>query len=106
MGLTFKENCPDLRNTRVVDIVAELQDYNCTVDVFDPMVSFIEAEDEYGITPTNQLHLGAYDGIVLAVAHRQFKAMGIEAVRALGKQNHVLYDLKYLFPANATDIRL
>lgn len=106
MGLTFKENCPDLRNTRVVDIVTELQDYNCTVDVYDPWVSVAEAEDEYGITPTRQPALGTYDGIVLAVAHRQFKAMGVDAVRALGTQNHILYDLKYLFPADATDIRL
>lgn len=106
MGLTFKENCPDLRNTRVVDIVTELQDYNCTVDVYDPWVSVAEAEDEYGITPTRQPTLGTYDGIVLAVAHRQFKAMGVDAVRALGTQNHILYDLKYLFPADATDIRL
>jgi UDP-N-acetyl-D-glucosamine/UDP-N-acetyl-D-galactosamine dehydrogenase len=106
MGLTFKENCPDLRNTRVVDIVTELQDYNCMVDVYDPWVSVAEAEDEYGITPTRQPPLGAYDGIILAVAHRQFKAMGVDAVRALGTQNHILYDLKYLFPADATDIRL
>ena len=106
MGLTFKENCPDLRNTRVVDIVTELQDYNCRVDVYDPWVSVAEAVDEYGITPTKQPTLETYDGIVLAVAHRQFKAMGVDAVRALGTQNHILYDLKYLFPADATDIRL
>lgn len=106
MGLTFKENCPDLRNTRVVDIVTELQDYNCTVDVYDPWASVLEAEDQYDITPTKQPTIGAYDGIVLAVAHRQFRAMGVDAVRALGTQNHILYDLKYLFPVNATDIRL
>jgi len=106
MGLTFKENCPDLRNTRVVDIVTELKDYNCSVDVYDPWVSVAESEDEYGITPTRQPTLETYDGIVLAVAHLQFKAMGVDAVRALGKQNHILYDLKYLFPADATDIRL
>ncbi len=106
MGLTFKENCPDLRNTRVVDIVAELKDYNCEVDVFDPWVTLAEAEREYGITPALQPALGAYDGIVLAVAHNQFKAMGVDAIRALGTVNHVLYDLKYLFPANATDMRL
>lgn len=106
MGLTFKENCPDLRNTRVVDIVTELQDYNCRVDVYDPWVSVAGAEDEYGITPTSQPTPGTYDAIVLAVAHRQFKAMGVDAVRALGTQNHILYDLKYLFPAEATDIRL
>jgi UDP-N-acetyl-D-galactosamine dehydrogenase len=106
MGLTFKENCPDLRNTRVVDIVTELQDYNCRVDVYDPWVSVTEAEDEYGITPTKQPTQETYDGIVLSVAHHQFKAMGVDAVRALGRQNHILYDLKYLFPADATDIRL
>lgn len=106
MGLTFKENCPDLRNTRVVDIVTELQDYNCRVDVYDPWVSVKEAEDEYGITPTKQPPQETYDGIVLAVAHRQFKAMGVEAVRALGTQNHILYDLKYLFPSDTTDLRL
>lgn len=106
MGITFKENCPDLRNTRVVDIVAELQDYNCAVDVYDPWVTVAEAEHEYGITPLTLPEPGAYDGVVLAVAHYQFKAMGVEAIRALGKQNHVLYDLKYLFPADATDLRL
>ena len=106
MGLTFKENCPDLRNTRVVDIITELQDYHCRVDVCDPWVSVEEAKDEYGITITKQPPLGVYDGIVLAVAHRQFKAMGVGAVRALGTHNHTLYDLKYLFPADATDVRL
>ena len=106
MGLTFKENCPDLRNTRVVDIVNELQDYNCTVDVYDPWVTVDAANHEYGIVPLTLPAPGAYDGVVLAVAHHQFKTMGIEAIRALGKQNHVLFDLKYLFPAEATDIRL
>lgn len=106
MGLTFKENCPDLRNSRVVDIVAELQDYNCTVDVYDPWVAVAVADHEYGITPLTLPEPGVYDGVVLAVAHHQFKAMGVEAIRALGKQNHVLYDLKYIFPADATDLRL
>ena len=106
MGLTFKENCPDLRNTRVIDIVSELQDYNCAVDVYDPWVSVAEAEHEYGITPTMQPERTAYDGIILAVAHHQFKDMGVEVIRAFGASNHVLYDLKYLFPADTTDIRL
>ena len=106
MGLTFKENCPDLRNTRVVDIVAELQDYRCAVDVYDPWVSVAEAEHEYGITPEQQPDTATYDGIILAVAHHQFKAMGIEAIRSFGSANHVVYDLKYLFPAEATDLRL
>jgi UDP-N-acetyl-D-galactosamine dehydrogenase len=106
MGLTFKENCPDLRNTRVVDIVAELKEYNCQVDVYDPWISAEESEHEYGITPITKLPSDAYDGIILAVAHHQFKAMGEKAIRALGKKAHVLYDLKYILPANASDLRL
>ncbi len=106
MGLTFKENCPDLRNTRVIDIVAELRDYNCEVDVYDPWVSIGEAEREYGISPIRQAASAAYDGIILAVAHDQFKDMGAEVIRGYGKSNHVLYDLKYLFTADATDLRL
>ncbi len=106
MGLTFKENCPDLRNTRVVDIVAELQDYHCAVDVYDPWVSVTEAQHEYGIIPTLTPETGAYDGIILAVAHHQFKVMGLDAIRNFGTSNHVLYDLKYIFAAEATDLRL
>ncbi|MFJ9989487.1 Vi polysaccharide biosynthesis UDP-N-acetylglucosamine C-6 dehydrogenase TviB [Pseudomonas putida] len=106
MGLTFKENCPDLRNTKVVDIVKELQDYNIQVDVHDPWVSVEEAQHEYGITPIQQPEAGAYDAVILAVAHQQFKDMGVERIRALGKSEHVLYDLKYLLPAAATDLRL
>jgi UDP-N-acetyl-D-galactosamine dehydrogenase len=106
MGLTFKENCPDLRNTRVVDMVSELQDYHCAVDVYDPWVSITEAEHEYGIIPVRQPEIKAYDGIVLAVAHHQFRQMGVDAIRGFGRSNHVLYDLKYIFPADATDLRL
>jgi UDP-N-acetyl-D-galactosamine dehydrogenase len=106
MGLTFKENCPDLRNTRVVDIVAELKEYNCQVDVYDPWISAEESEHEYGITPIAKLPAGEYDGIIVAVAHHQFKAMGEAAIRALGKKAHVLYDLKYILPADASDLRL
>ncbi|MBF0420157.1 MAG: Vi polysaccharide biosynthesis UDP-N-acetylglucosamine C-6 dehydrogenase TviB [Magnetococcales bacterium] len=106
MGLTFKENCPDLRNTRVVDIVSELRDYNCELDIYDPWVSVTEAQHEYGITPIAQPELAAYDGIILAVAHHQFKTMGVEVIRAFGTPGHVLYDLKYLFPADVTDLRL
>ena len=108
MGLTFKENCPDLRNTRVVDIVTELKEYNCHVDVYDPWISAAESEHEYGITPISSLPSGdgSYDGIIIAVAHHQFKEMGAKAIRALGKKAHVLYDLKYILPADASDIRL
>ncbi|PRW83924.1 Vi polysaccharide biosynthesis protein VipA/TviB, partial [Pseudomonas fragi] len=76
MGLTFKENCPDLRNTRIVDIVSELAEYNIAVDVYDPWVSVAEAEHEYGITPIAEPGVNAYDGIVLAVAHDEFRALG------------------------------
>ena len=106
MGLAFKENCPDIRNTRVVDIVAELQDYNCQVDVFDPWVSADEAVREYGITTVDQPALATYDAIIVAVAHRQFRDMGADAIRAFGTQEHVLYDMKYLFPVASSDLRL
>lgn len=106
MGLTFKENCPDLRNTRVVDIVAELKDYNCNVDVYDPWVSVEEARHEYGITPIAMPDTGCYDTIILAVAHQQFKDMGVKAIRALGNANAVLYDLKYVLTAKESDLRL
>ena len=106
MGLTFKENCPDLRNTRVVDIVNELREYNVDVDVHDPWVDAVEAQHEYGITPVGEPRQGQYDAIVLAVAHRQFAEMGASAIRALGKPQHVLYDLKYILPADQSDLRL
>ena len=106
MGLTFKENCPDLRNTRVVDIVRELADYNVQADVFDPWANADEARHEYGITPIEQPAVGVYDAIIIAVAHEQFKAMGQAAIRVLGKPGHVLYDLKYVFPASESDLRL
>jgi UDP-N-acetyl-D-galactosamine dehydrogenase len=106
MGLTFKENCPDLRNTPVVDIVTELKDYNCDVDVYDPWVTLAEAQHEYGITQISQPHPGAYDAVILAVAHHQFKTLGAVGIRKLGKPNHVLYDLKYVLSADEADLRL
>jgi UDP-N-acetyl-D-galactosamine dehydrogenase len=106
MGLTFKENCPDLRNTRVVDIVAELKEYNCDVDVYDPWASTAEAQHEYGITPVEAPQASSYDGIILAVAHHQFKDMGAQAIRALGKSDSVIYDLKYVLTADESDMRL
>ena len=106
LGLTFKENCPDLRNTRVVDLVTELKDYNCTVDVYDPWVSVDEVWHGYGLKMITVPEVGAYDAIILAVAHHQFKDMGVEAIRALGKTDHVLYDLKYLYSAEFSDLRL
>lgn len=106
LGLSFKENCPDVRNTKVIDIVHELQAYNIEIDVHDPWIDANEAKREYSITPIAQLITHQYDGIILAVAHEQFVAMGIESIRALGKDNHVLYDLKYLFTKEDADIRL
>ncbi|OZI35717.1 Vi polysaccharide biosynthesis protein VipA/TviB [Bordetella genomosp. 1] len=106
MGLTFKENCPDLRNTRVVDIVKELGEYNVAVDVYDPWVEKEEAEHEYGITPVETPQAGKYDAVILAVSHEQFVKMGADEIRKLGKPAHILYDLKYVLPADAADVRL
>ncbi len=115
MGLTFKENCPDLRNTRVVDIVDELKEYNCKVDVYDPWVTVEEALHEYGITPFTELpsqtgkvtwEEGGYDAIIMAVAHQQFKDMGAATIRALCKPVSVLYDLKYVLSPQESDLRL
>jgi UDP-N-acetyl-D-galactosamine dehydrogenase len=106
LGLTFKENCPDLRNTRVVDIVAELRSFGVQVDVYDPWINADEADREYGITPIAAPAAGAYDAVIVAVAHRQFRAMGIDGIRALGKPGAVVFDVKFLFPAAAVDGRL
>jgi UDP-N-acetyl-D-galactosamine dehydrogenase len=106
MGLAFKENCPDLRNTRVIDIVTELKSYHCNVDVYDPWASSEEALHEYGIPVISKPELGAYDGIIVAVAHQEFKEMGAKAIRVFGKSDHVLYDLKYILSADESDLRL
>ena len=107
LGLAFKENCPDLRNTRVVDIVDTLRGYNCDVDVFDPWVDAAEAEHEYGLTPIAEPEQGAYDAVIVAVGHDQFRALGAEGVRALGKAaGSVVYDVKYVLPRDAVDARL
>ncbi|MFN3661810.1 Vi polysaccharide biosynthesis UDP-N-acetylglucosamine C-6 dehydrogenase TviB [Yoonia sp.] len=106
LGMTFKENCPDLRNTRVVDVVRELQDYGLQVDVHDPWANADEARHEYGLTLVSQPQDGRYDGIVLAVAHDQFRAMGAEVMRGFGKADHVLYDLKNVLDLQDSDLRL
>ena len=106
MGLTFKENCPDLRNTRVIDIVRELADYGVAVDVHDPWVNPEEAQHEYGVRPVADLVPGTYDGVVLAVAHSAFVEMGLAAIRALGKPEAVLYDVKAVFAKGEADLRL
>jgi len=109
MGLTFKENCPDLRNTRVVDLIAEFESFNCDVDVYDPWVDADEAQQEYGITPITancQLPTAHYDAVILAVAHDEFKALGAEQMHSYGKEQHVLYDIKYLLDTDDVDGRL
>jgi UDP-N-acetyl-D-galactosamine dehydrogenase len=106
LGLAFKENCPDLRNTRVVDIVQALKGYNAEVDVYDPWVNAAEAEHEYGITPLAQPAAGAYDAVIVAVGHRQFVALGVDGIRAFGKPATVIYDVKYVLPREAVDGRL
>ena len=106
LGLTFKENCPDLRNTRVVDIAAELKSYGIQCDVHDPWASSAEAEHEYGIRLVQPSAGAAYDAVIVAVAHREFAAMGIDGVRALAKPGAVVYDVKHIFPAGSADGRL
>ncbi|TBW12747.1 Vi polysaccharide biosynthesis UDP-N-acetylglucosamine C-6 dehydrogenase TviB [Azotobacter chroococcum subsp. isscasi] len=106
MGLTFKENCPDLRNTRVIDIIQELRQYNISVDVYDPWVDADEAQRAYDIRPLSAPPASTYDGIVLAVAHHQFRSMGAPNIRRFGKPDHVLYDLKYLLKPDEADLRL
>lgn len=106
MGLTFKENCPDLRNTRVVDIITELKEYNVNADVYDPWVSAQQAKDEYDMNVISMPELEHYDAIILAVAHDQFRDLGVQNIRKFGKKSHILYDLKYLFNENESDLRL
>lgn len=106
LGLTFKENCPDLRNTRVVDLVEEFESYSANIDVYDPWVNADEAAQEYGIRPIAELMQGEYDAIVLAVSHDQFKELGAKGIRALGKVDNIIYDIKYLLSATEVDGRL
>jgi UDP-N-acetyl-D-glucosamine/UDP-N-acetyl-D-galactosamine dehydrogenase len=106
MGLTFKENCPDLRNTRSVDLVKEFEGFNCNVDVYDPWADKDEAIYEYGIKPIDQPVEGKYDAILLVVAHDKFKELSVDKIKAFGKDNCVLYDVKYLLKTNEVDGRL
>jgi len=106
MGLAFKENCPDLRNTRVVDIIEELQDYNANIDIYDPWVTPEEAEEEYGLSVVAEPKTGHYDAIILCVGHNEFREMGVDAIRQLGRDKHVLYDVKHILPKDRVDGRL
>jgi UDP-N-acetyl-D-galactosamine dehydrogenase len=106
MGLTFKENCPDVRNTKIVDVVRELEQFGAKVDVYDPWADPDEAEHEYGLRPIQKLKPGTYDAVVMGVAHDDFRKMGLARIRELARKNHVLYDIKYVFKADEVDGRL
>ena len=106
LGLAFKENCPDLRNTRVVDIVEELNHYHANVDIYDPWVDVEEAQHEYGISLISSLTKNHYDAVILAVSHDEFVSLGVDAIRELGKPTHILYDIKSVLPKDSVDARL
>ena len=106
LGLAFKENCPDLRNTRVVDIVAALHGYSAAVDVHDPWVDADAAHEEYGLGLVAEPSQGAYDAVIVAVGHDRFRALGVDGIRAFGKPASIVYDVKYVLPREAVDGRL
>lgn len=106
LGMTFKENCPDLRNTRVVDVVTELREFGASVDIYDPWADPEMARNEYGIELIAQPKGSTYDGLVLAVGHSEFREMGAKKIRAFGRPSHILYDLKYVFGVEESDLRL
>jgi UDP-N-acetyl-D-galactosamine dehydrogenase len=106
LGFTFKGDCPDVRNTKIIDIVKELKDFNMSVDVYDSWAKPEEVKHEYGIDLISELEEGKYDGIVLAVDHSELKEMGENKLRSFGKENHVLYDVKHVLNPTESDIRL
>ncbi|ONG40066.1 Vi polysaccharide biosynthesis protein VipA/TviB [Alkanindiges hydrocarboniclasticus] len=106
MGLTFKENCPDIRNTKIIDMVNALKEYDLDIDIYDPWVDHNEVESEYGLKPINNPENGKYDAIILAIGHDQFKGLKIEEIKSLGKIESIIYDLKYIFSKSLTDLRL
>ena len=106
LGLSFKENCPDIRNTKIIDLVEALKEYDLNLDIYDPWVAAEDAIREYGLAPIQKLENNHYDAIVIAVAHDQFKHMAISDFKSLGKTQHVLYDLKYILDQQDSSIRL
>jgi len=106
LGLTFKENCPDVRNTKVADVVRELKTFGCNVDVHDPWADSAVAEHEYGISLITKPTPGSYDAIVVAVAHKQFVELGAAGIRSFGCPNHVIFDIKHVLPKGASNGRL
>ena len=106
MGLTFKENCADIRNSGIQSTIVKLKEFNCNLDLYDPWVDTEEIKETYNISPHSKLNQNTYDGIIIAVAHEEFKKMGIKTISSLCKKNHVIYDLKYLFSKGEVDLRL
>ncbi len=106
MGLSFKENCPDIRNTKIIDMVKALKEYELDLDIYDPWADSREVEHEYGLTPITQLQNNHYDAVILAVAHDEFKNMSLVDFKELLKENYVLYDLKYILDVQDSDLRL
>ncbi len=106
LGLAFKENCPDLRNTRIVDFVRELKEFGVNVDVSDPWVEPVDARREYGIELLRSPEQKSYDAIIVAVAHDEYRNLGAKGIHAFGREPHVLYDLKYVLPYEESDLRL
>ena len=106
MGLTYKENCPDIRNSGIKNVINELQKFGCNLDLQDPWADKEEIKKIYSIYPISNLDLTTYDSILIAVAHEEYKKMGIKFISNLCKKNHVIYDLKYLFAKNEVDLRL
>jgi UDP-N-acetyl-D-galactosamine dehydrogenase len=107
MGLTFKENCPDLRNTKVIDVIRELEQFGVQIDVWDPIANSEDASQEYGVILAEEVSENSYDGILIAVAHEEFLTMGLSSIRSLGKPaDHILYDLKGILPAGSADLTL
>ena len=106
LGLTFKENCPDLRNTRVIDVIAELREYGVHVDVHDPWVDAADVQQEYGLALVTTPEPAAYDGVILAVAHDSYREAGAAALRGYGSPGHVFCDLKSVFGREESDLRL
>lgn len=106
LGFTFKGDCPDVRNTKIIDMVKELESFNMNVDVFDPWAEAEEVQHEYGLKLEPEIHEGVYDAIVLAVDHSDFKEWGAEKIRSYGKEKHVLYDVKHVLAKHESDLRL
>ena len=106
MGLTFKEDCADIRNSGIENVIKKLREFNCNVDLYDPWANKDEIKDIYNIYPISELGQNTYDGIIIAVSHTKFKKMGIENILNLCKDNHAIYDLKSIFAKNKTNLRL